>query len=320
MIGFWRPVGARDVEQGRKPRTAPLAHDGEPLDDKRAVQARQRRDVSDGRERDEIERGDEVGGSGSVPEPRLAQRPAQRDERHVDDARGRQIAETGKIVLTVGIDERKRPRQALRGLVMVEHDHVEAEPDRELERLVADRAAIDGDDERRAVRRKTRDRFAVRAITLSDAIGDVDDRFAPAGGQIFAEQRRAAGAVDVVVAEDRNPFAALDCALEAVCGRLHVPEAKWVRHQVAQGRIEIALHSLRRDAAPREHAREEFVLPADLRDGESAGLARAVQARAPRAAERRALDVKKVIGGYHRPALIRPRPRRVHLLPQAGEG
>ena len=179
---------------------------------------------------------------------------------------------------------------------MIEHDHVEAEPARELERLMTDGAAIDGDEERRAVRRKAGDRLAVRAITLGDAVGDVYDRFAPARSEIFARERRAAGAVDVVVAEDRDPFAALDRMLEALCRRLHVAQAKRVRHQVAQGRIEIALHGLRLNAAPREHAREEFVLPADLRDGERAKLARAVQARAPRPAERRALDVKKVAG------------------------
>ena len=137
VIGPRRSVGARDVEQGRKPRTAALAHDGKPLDDKGAVQARQRHDVGDGRERHEIERGDEVRGASPVPEPRLAQRPAQRDERHEDDAGGRQIAETREIVLTVGIDERERLRQALRGLMMIEHDHVEAEPARQLERLVS---------------------------------------------------------------------------------------------------------------------------------------------------------------------------------------
>ena len=53
------------------------------------------------------------------------------------------MAQSGKIVLAVGIDQRQRLRQRLRGLVMIEHDHVEAEPARELERLAADRSAID---------------------------------------------------------------------------------------------------------------------------------------------------------------------------------
>ena len=60
------------------------------------------------------------------------------------------MAEAGKVVLPVGIDERERLRQRLGRLVMIEHDHVEAEPRRLLERLVAHRAAIDGDDELRA--------------------------------------------------------------------------------------------------------------------------------------------------------------------------
>ncbi len=66
-----------------------------------------------------------------VPEARLAQRAVQRDERHVDDAGGAEMAEAGKIVLAVGIDERQRLRQRLRRLMMIEDEHVEAEPARQ---------------------------------------------------------------------------------------------------------------------------------------------------------------------------------------------
>ena len=152
MIGPRRSVGPGDVEQGGEPRPAALAHHLQPLDDKGAVEARQRHDVGDRRERHEIERGEEVRRLAPVPEARFAQRPVQRHQRHEDDARGGQMAEARKVVLPVRIDERERLRQRLGRLVVVEHDHVEAEPRRGLERLVADRAAIDGDDEPRAAR------------------------------------------------------------------------------------------------------------------------------------------------------------------------
>ncbi len=90
MIGPRRPVGAGDVEQRREPGTAALAHHLQPLDDEGAVEAGQRHDVGDGRERDEVERHQKVRGVPPVPETRLAQRAVQRDERHERQRRRRQ--------------------------------------------------------------------------------------------------------------------------------------------------------------------------------------------------------------------------------------
>ena len=45
-------------------------------------------------------------------------------------------------------------------------------------------------------------RIDAGAIALGHAIGDMDDRLQSAGFQIFAHERGAARAVDVVVAED----------------------------------------------------------------------------------------------------------------------
>ena len=92
----------------------------------------------------------------------------------------------------------------------------------------------------------------------------MDDRLAAAGFQVFADQRRAAGAVDVVVAEDRDPLSPLDRAAQTVGRGRHVGQFERVRHQVAQGRIEIAFDRLRRDAAPGEHAGDELIVSADL--------------------------------------------------------
>ena len=185
MIGPRRAVGAGDVEQSRQARTAALAHDLEPLDDEGAVQAGQRHDVGDSGERDEIERDEEVRRLSAVPEAGLAERAVQRDQRHVDDAGGREMAEAGEIVLPVGVDESERSGQRFGGLVMIECDHVEAEPRRLLERLMAHRAAVDGDDEFCALGGETRDRLGVGAVAFGDAVGDMDDRVHAAGVEEF---------------------------------------------------------------------------------------------------------------------------------------
>ncbi len=299
MLGPRRTVGARDVEQSRKPRTAPLAHDCEPLDDKGAVEADQRYDVGDGGQRHEIERGDQVRGRASVPEARLAQRAVQRHQPHVDDTGGAEITQSGKIVLPVGIDQRQRPRQRLRGLMMIKHDHVEAEPACELERLAAYRAAIDCHEELGPLGGEVRDRLAAGAVAFGHAVRDVDDRLAAAGAQILAEQRRAARAVDVVVAENGDTLAAYDRPPETLGRRLHVAQHIRVGHQIAQPRIEMALRRLWADAAPGENTGDQFFLPAGLRDGERAQFPVRVETRPPRPAEGRAFDVEKVAGGRH---------------------
>ena len=184
--------------------------------------------------------------------------------------------------------------------MVIEHDHVEAKPARELERLAAHRPAVDGDDERRASRGELLNRLAVGAIALGHAVGDVDDRLEPAGGEIFTEEGRAARPVDVIVAEDRHPLAGYDGALEAIGRRLHVAQAEGVGHQVAQGRREMALDRIRPDAAAREHAGDQFVVSADLRDGEGAQFPWPVEPRAPRPAERRGLNIEEILGGGQR--------------------
>ncbi len=225
MIGARRTVGARRVEQGREARTLALAHHGEAAQHEGAIEADERHDVGDRRQRDEIERGHEIGRRAAVKEARLAQRAIERDEAHVDDAGRAEIAEAGKIVLAVGIDDGERVGQVFRRLMVIEDDDVEAEPPRLGDRLVAHRAAIDGDDEARALGGEGRHRLAVRAIALGDAIGNMDQRRAAAGLEIFAEQRRARRAVDVVVAEDRDALAALNGAREPRRRRLHVAQA-----------------------------------------------------------------------------------------------
>ena len=111
MIGPRRPVRAGDVEQGREARPAALPHHLEPLDDEGAVEAGQRHDVGDGRERHEVERATRSGALRPFQKPFCAQGPVQRDQRHEHDARGGEMAEAREVVLP-GSDRRARAPSA----------------------------------------------------------------------------------------------------------------------------------------------------------------------------------------------------------------
>ena len=93
---------------------------------------------------------------------------------------------------------------------MVDDDGVEAEPRGFRERLEAGGAAVDGDEQLCAALGERADRLDVRPVALEDAVGNVEQRIEAAAAQEAREQRRRGRAVDVVVAEDRDGFAALD--------------------------------------------------------------------------------------------------------------
>ncbi len=317
-MGSGRPVGAGDVEERRQPRPAALAHDLKPLDDEGAVETGQRYDVRDGGERHEIERRAKVGRLAALPEAGVAQGAVQRDERHEDDPGGREMAEAREIVLPVGIDDGERPRQRLRRLMMVEGDRVEAEAGGVGERLMADRAAVDRDEELRAGGGEARDSFDIGAVAFGHAVGDVDDRLAAAGAEIPAEESGAAGAVDVVVAEDGDPLPSLDGALQPLGRRLHVAQDEGVGHELAQRRIEIALGRLRRDAAPRQHPGDELVLAADLGDGERPQFPGRIEPRPPRPPQRGSFHFEEIAGGCHPRAPFSPCGRRWPAGPDEG--
>ena len=130
----------------------------------------------------------------------------------------------------------------------------------------------------------------------------------PQATRIFAEQRRAAGAVDVVVAEDRDAFAPLDRALQPFGRRLHVAHDEGIGHQVAQASD--------RDSArppparpPAPPARARSVRPARRFARWRARAASPAQSRRGRHGRPSAelLDIEKVAGGFSAPS---PHPSR----------
>jgi hypothetical protein len=147
-----------------------------------------------------------------------------RDERHENDARGTKISETGKIVLPVRIDD-NRVGQNFRRLMMIEHDWVEVEPCRLGERRMAHRPAIHRDQKLRAVARKVPDCLHIRAVAFDNTVGNMDQARRAASLEIIIKQRRGGGAIDIIVAKNRDRFAALDRPGDSVCRRLHVLQA-----------------------------------------------------------------------------------------------
>ena len=86
------------------------------------------------------------------------------------------MAQPGKIVLPVRIDDGERRRQFHADQMVVEHDHFGPGLPRGLQRLETGRAAIDSDDQARALLHQFAHRLRIGAIALENAVGDVDLR------------------------------------------------------------------------------------------------------------------------------------------------
>ena len=113
----------------------------------------------------------------------------------------------------------------------------------------------------------------------------MDDEGSSATSQIFAEERRAAGAVDIIVAEDRDALAPLDSVRKTSCSLLHVGEPMRVGHQIAQARVQEAFGFLDGHASSRKNAAEDFRQAVGLRDRKRDRRARGIAALDPGPAE-----------------------------------
>ena len=128
MPAFRRAGEARRIHQrGQADMLAP-PHRDQALGHEGAVEPFQRHHVRDGAERHQIEQVEQIGlRPQHMPEAALAQFAIDRDHGHEHEAAGRQIVQAREVVEPVRIDQRIGRRQRLIGLMMVDHDHVEAE-------------------------------------------------------------------------------------------------------------------------------------------------------------------------------------------------
>ena len=222
-----RAAEPRDVHQRGEPDMVAPAQRQQPLGDEGAVETRQRHHVGDRAERDEIERAEQIGlGPRHAPEAARAQLAVDGHDRHEHEADSGEMAEPGEIVEPVGIDHRERGRQHFVGEMMIDHDHIEAEPLRFGERLVAGGAAIDRDQERGALPGERAHRIDVGAVAFEHPVRDMDQRIEAGVAQEARQRRRRGRAVDVVVAEDRDGLAAHDRIGDARRGGRHVGQRR----------------------------------------------------------------------------------------------
>ena len=211
MPRFRRSADPRDVHQRGQPRTVAPAQRHQPLGHEGAVEPFERHHIGDGAERHQIEKAEEIRFRPlRGPEAARAQLAVDRDHGHEHEADGGEVAELREIVETVGIDHGQRRRKQFIGLMVVDHDDVEAELARLEHRFMARGAAIDGDQERRPARGERADRLRIRSVAFEQPIGNMDDRTNAAVEQIPPQHRRRRRSVDIVVAQDGDGLPAHD--------------------------------------------------------------------------------------------------------------
>ena len=177
--------------------------------------------------------------------------------------------------------------------MMVDDDDGHAELPRFRQRLEAGGAAIDGDQQRRALAREHAHGFDVGAVAFEDAVGNVDQRIEPAMAQMPGQQRRRGRAVDVVVAEDRDLLAARGRVRDALGRGLHLRHGVGIGHQFADGRIEKILDRVDLDIAARQHPRQHFRQLIALRDRQRPRRPPGIEPVAPQFSGRRTRHAEK---------------------------
>src|SRR5690606_25859720 len=110
---------------------------------------------------------------GAIPVP-PTQKPVHGDHGEKAQSHRAEVAEAGKVVLTVGIDQRQSTRKFGASLMMVDDHDIEIMPTRRLDGLEAGGAAVDGDEQRMAGLSKAAHRLRVRPVSFEDAIGNID--------------------------------------------------------------------------------------------------------------------------------------------------
>ena len=200
------------------------------------------------------------------------------------------MTEPRKIILPVRIDDSDDGGKFLVGLMMVDHDDVEAKFHRLRQRVDAGGAAIDRNQQRRTALGERADRIDVRPITLEDAIRNMHQRIKPALAQEPRQQRTRGCPVHIVVAEDRNLLVTRDGVGETLRRQFHVGERVRVRHQPFQAGLEKILDAVEVDAAAGNDARQQIRQFVPLHDGGGERATAVVEPVAPGAFGRRAFD------------------------------
>ena len=196
--------------------------------------------------------------------------------------------------------------------MVVQNDHVAGGGG---QRLMAERAAIDADDQI-GLGRQRLNRRDVRAIALVDAVGDIQHRLDALTAQPVDQQCGRGAAVYVVIGKDGDALRTGDGAQDARGRLVHVTQAQGIWQKIAQARLQIGLCLMCGEAAFGQNAADGQRQAAFLRQG----LGRAFQRRigaAPGPAGQRVVDGKKGGGGKQGHAGFIPHDRRLRKVPPA---
>src|SRR5205807_3887440 len=118
--------------------------------------------------------------------------------------------------------------------------------------------------------------------------------------EIIVKERRGGGTIDIIIAKNRDRFAALERSGDSICRRLHVLQAIGVGEKIPQRWVEVILRIVRRNAPPGKNAGQEITGSVNLGDGERSRLAHCVKPAAPWAPKHRPLNPEKRAGGGKR--------------------
>ena len=99
--------------------------------------------------------------------------------------------------------------------------------------------------------------------------------------QIALQHRRRTGAIDIIIAKDRDALAGHDGMRDTRAGPLHIGEGCWIGQQVADRRVQETLRRLAGHTPARKHACHDVGDAMILRNGECRHLLPLVEPMLP---------------------------------------
>ena len=293
MVGARRRGQPRHVGQRRQADVTPARHDREAAGDQRPVEAGQRHDIAHRTQRHEVEQRHQIGLRPVLEPAPPAQRPVERDQQQEGHAdRGKRLVRA-VLVQPVRVHHRDRRRQRRFGDMVVEHHDIEARGLRSRQRFVGRDAAIDRQHQADALAMQAQQGFGIGAVPFGDPVGHIEAQGHAQIGEIAVQQGGGGCAVDIVIAEHGHRFAVFQGGGDPLNSGVHVLEMGRVGQRAFQARLEKVPGAVRRLAAIRKQAADDFRQAEPLRHRHAeplVGRRIARAARLPAPAAERPLD------------------------------
>ena len=154
-------------------------------------------------------------------------------------------------------------------------------------------AAVDGEDEARAIFDKAGKRLGARAVAFRQPIGNIGRGRLPMRAKKALDQSDRSRTVDIIVAEHGDRLSCPDGGCKALGRLLHVLQACRIRQQRLERRIEKAGDRLRIGAARSQHTAEQLRQAMCLGDGGGDMRAAGIQPLGPTETARRAVHAEQ---------------------------